>query len=438
MNDIISQLTHDNDLFEEQWSDTFNHLENTSISDDSKLVLHALVDYILAEPIDPLPCDVKYLFVTMIIEQMIDREISADLINEFIRVLNSSRTDQWNLHFLETIYQKFQIGKQLSSHPMKIYFIEKILQTLQTKTFKDDDEKWKDFLFSDSTDDQNRLNQLDMQKNFPAFCNYAIQQSSQSAIWLHIVTVLNCEIPNEELLAQMENFILENRYDDACRVLSTSIDVEDLLRTIIRLCPMVEQKDLFCSDFLVSFIEKFEDLPVEKTLACIFFDLILAILKLCVPDAPNLSFRLLKKKDFYSWNDLTDGLVDLIQTCISYDRLIDEEYFSKLNYLEEIIDFISIYSKISELVQSSILEAIVRWSDNQFHGGNHVYRMGKSLLNLINSQPITEDICLKFIEILQTRIDCHNEEINQKKRFLFCVNLQIHSTMILLLCCFIL
>jgi hypothetical protein len=75
MNDIISQLTHDNDLFEEQWSDTFNHLENTSISDDSKLVLHALVDYILAEPIDPLPCDVKYLFVTMIIEQMIDREI---------------------------------------------------------------------------------------------------------------------------------------------------------------------------------------------------------------------------------------------------------------------------------------------------------------------------------------------------------------------------
>jgi hypothetical protein len=80
--------------------------------------------------------------------------------------MNSSRTNQWNLHFLETIYQKFQIGKQLSSHPMKIYFIEKILQILQTKTFKNDDEKWKDFLFSDSTDDQNRLNQLDMQKNF--------------------------------------------------------------------------------------------------------------------------------------------------------------------------------------------------------------------------------------------------------------------------------
>jgi hypothetical protein len=228
----------------------------------------------------------------------------------------------------------------------------------------------------------------------------------------------------------MEKFILGNKYDDACRILSnldlSSIDLEGLLRTIIRMCSIVEEKELFCSNFLIYFIKNFEDLLVKTNLASNYFDLILAILKLCVPNALNLSFHLLKKRNFYSSNDL----MDLIEICISYDRLIDEKYYE----LEEIIDFISekiipIYSKISELVQPMILDAIVRWSDQQFHGGDFVYRMGRSLLNLINPETITEEICLKFISILQTRIDCHNEEINQKKRLLFWVRslVQTHS-----------
>jgi hypothetical protein len=193
---------------------------------------------------------------------------------------------------------------------------------------------------------------------------------------------------------------------------------------------MVENKDLFTSNFLLYLIKEIENLPAKENLSSIFVDLILAILKLRVLDAPDFSLRLLKKREFYSWKDLIDGLVDLIETCISYDTLIDEEDSGKLNELEGIIDFIyekiPIRSNVSKLAQPIILETIVRWSDNQYHGEEFVYRMGRSLLYLMDPEQITEDTCLKFIEILQKRIDCDDEEINRKKRLLFWVSLSIY------------
>ncbi len=172
MDEIISQLTHDNHLFEEQWSDLFSRIEQVTIPNDSKLVLNALVDYILTEPIDPSPCDVKYIFITMVIQQEISFETS-DLINAFIRILDSSRTDQWSLNFLETIYRTFRIGERLSC---QTNFIEQILHSLQKKTLifnsHEENENWQKFLteqlFSNSTDEKNILNQYN-QTHFQEF-----------------------------------------------------------------------------------------------------------------------------------------------------------------------------------------------------------------------------------------------------------------------------
>lgn len=170
MDEFILQLTHDNNRFEEQWTDTFTRIEEASISNDSKLlVLNALVDYVLTEPIDHVPSDVKYLLVTMVIQQVIKSEVSIeinDLVNIFTRVLDSSRLDLWHLHFLQTIYQEFKISEQLSSIPIKANLIEQILKSLQNQTLEFNSEevteKWERFLtesiFSNSADDKNILN----------------------------------------------------------------------------------------------------------------------------------------------------------------------------------------------------------------------------------------------------------------------------------------
>jgi hypothetical protein len=176
MNEIILQLTHDNNLFEEQWSDTFTRIEEASIPNDSKVVLNALADYVLSEPMDPAPADVKYLLISMVIKQLVKNEACIEineLVNIFTRVLDASRTDQWYLHFLQTIYRDFNIGEQLRSLPLKANLIEQILRSLQNKIFifnsKEHGEKWQTFLtkyvFSNSADNNNILNKQNIITN---------------------------------------------------------------------------------------------------------------------------------------------------------------------------------------------------------------------------------------------------------------------------------
>ncbi len=64
----------------------------------------------LTEPNDPVPSDVKYLLVTMVIQQMIKSEVSIeinDLVNIFTRVLDSSKLDLIILTNVQTIFQQF-------------------------------------------------------------------------------------------------------------------------------------------------------------------------------------------------------------------------------------------------------------------------------------------------------------------------------------------
>ncbi|CAF2897940.1 unnamed protein product [Rotaria sp. Silwood2] len=490
MDEIIKQLTHDNNLLEQQWADIFTCIGEASVPNDSKLVLNALIDYLLTEPIDSSPCYMKYLLISIVIEQLTIKAVSIEinnLIDAFTRVLDSSRVDQWYLKFLETIYESFEIGERLYSTPIKTDLIEKILQSLQNKTFifnsTEDSNKWEIFLtqtvFSNSTNDINILNKQDiiedMEVNFQQFYKHAVQQSQQSSVWLKIATTLNeysseifsnemslnmilsdtnvsienissdgitqliqsYENDNEliktdhtKLLTLFERLILVNNYDNAYQLFSTIIipnlsiiDFESLLSTMTRLCPIVENRDLFCSKILETLISPLENLQIKKNLAVIVFTLALAILKLCLCDAPELSYSLVRRKNFYPWPELIDGLADLIKACISYDVIIEDDFFSKLNRLEDIIDLIQektqVYPTISKAIHPISVEAVLRWSNTQFNGSHHVYRMGNAILNLIDLQEINEDICMKFIDAIQTRVNCDNEEINNKSIFFF-------------------
>ncbi|CAF4456073.1 unnamed protein product, partial [Adineta steineri] len=104
------------------------------------------------------------------------------------------------------------------------------------------------------------------------------------------------------------------------------------------------------------------------------------ILKLYNDKAPDLCYRLLKRKDFYPWEQLTNGLVDLTKICISYDTIVNEKVFSDLNQLEDILCIIStkaeVYPIINKSLHSIALEATLRWSNPDISWSNHVYRMG--------------------------------------------------------------
>ncbi|CAF3767959.1 unnamed protein product [Rotaria socialis] len=107
MDKVIQPLSHDNDLLDTQWSDIFMRIEQAAIPDESKLVLKAFVDYLLAEPIDASLSDVK----------------------KNVNYFDSARIDEWYLNFLITGYEDFEIDERLCSIPIKINLIERILQS---------------------------------------------------------------------------------------------------------------------------------------------------------------------------------------------------------------------------------------------------------------------------------------------------------------------
>ncbi|UJR32768.1 hypothetical protein I4U23_020228 [Adineta vaga] len=405
ISNFIQQLTHDNDLFNDQWSDTFDRIKQESVSDDVKLVLNALGEYVLAESSDQSSSELKYTFITMVIERMIriDKSIEInDLLKIFTHVLEQAKIDRWNLHFLQMIYERFQIGEQLCKIPLKTNLIEQILESFQKKIFtsisSSDEINWQRFLtqsvFSTSIDGRNILNKRNIITNmktiFQQFYQHAVQQSQSSSIWLEIAKILNESSPKiftldtqsnivlfdsnlpietissnyiahqiqsckdnieliktnfNPLIITIEQLILSNRYKDAYLLLLkliipnlSSIDLELFLRKMISLCSIVQQQELFCSEILDPFVRALADLKGMKTLALLFFDLSLAILKLHCIEAPELSCHLLRRKDFYPWKDMVNGLIDCLKTCILYDTLVREANFSSLDRLEDIME----------------------------------------------------------------------------------------------------
>ncbi|CAF0846606.1 unnamed protein product [Adineta ricciae] len=464
MDAIIQKLTHDNDLFHDQWQDTFKLIHGTPMTVNSELILNALADYVLKDSSPSIP---KYTLVTMVVRRMIDENVLIeieDLVKILVNVINRSKTDEWSLHLLQTIYVNFQIGEQLNTDPLRKDLIEQILTSLQEKTFvftsDDDKQRWENFLshilFSQSIDDHNILNKqqilTNMKTTFQQFYQRAVQQSGQCSIWMNIVRIfatclpeifppeVNLPIENispdylnhlirtykentdliktnfSQLLNIIEQLVLSDQYDYAhsftMKLITPNlsvIDLESFLRKMIALCAIVTDRDSLCTKVLDELVSELVILNTVNTFAGLYFDLALAILKLHTIKAPRLSRDLLRLNDFYSWGEMADSLAELLKRCISYDALNSKEHFNNLDCLEDIVEIIidkrQVYSSIGKVLHPIAMETILRWSNPDLRFDTHVYRLGKRILHLIDIEQINEEICIKLITALQNRVN---------------------------------
>ena len=244
------------------------------------------------------------------------------------------------------------------------------------------------------------------------------------------------------LLTLIERLITEKRMDEAHVLFTklivphlTSVDLELVLRTLIRLCSTVESKDLLLNEILLPFIYKFEDLPGNKQLASTVFDLSQAILTLRLLDAPTASLRLLNRRDFYPWKDLIDGVVNMVRTCTTYETITHEEYFSPLNDLEALIEFIGkkarVYPQIIRATHAFTCEHIIRWSSGTQTWSPFVYRMGQSMFDLIDERQINEDFCLRIVDNLFRRINSKDVGVKELGRGFFMVNTRQREVLLL-------
>jgi hypothetical protein len=219
----------------------------------------------------------------------------------------------------------------------------------------------------------------------------------------------------------------------------TSVDISPLLHTFIRICSSftnstdIEPRNLLCSKILYYLTCTLRDIKANKKVAPLFFDLILAILKLFVIDAPRCVQHMIVKSEFYPWKDLGSRINDLISICISYDKIVQKSYFSNLSDLENIVKLIDDRAKHNPVIlrstHSIALEAILRWSNKDTKYSIHVYKMCRSMLNLIDQNQINVEICSKLIDALINRLyadsDDDQQEFNQINNFLFTVSLNL-------------
>ena len=175
MDEVIRQLTHDNQLFHEQWPTNSTQLFKSALNipDEEKSsatlkVLNALFDYLQVD--NEEFHSTKTTFIQVTIDKLggkdaIDLEVLANVFCRALDVLNPYRT--LTLIYVEKIYNHFRLGERLVAVPL-VNMIEKILDSLQRQEFRHEkfetklEEKWKSFLgrnlFSAMDSDNNKLN----------------------------------------------------------------------------------------------------------------------------------------------------------------------------------------------------------------------------------------------------------------------------------------
>lgn len=154
MDIFLKELTHDNNTFQHEWKNINKRSQEVSISNnDGKIILNILADYVINEPNDRLPCQLKYTFIQNIIQRIAKENLSIsldDIIQVFLRVLDDYSDGYWHLTMIESIYVEFKLAQKLCSQPIQIHLIEQILNSLRKKSFINkittDDNRWEAFL----------------------------------------------------------------------------------------------------------------------------------------------------------------------------------------------------------------------------------------------------------------------------------------------------
>ena len=179
--EFLRELTHDDQIFEDQWSKTCDNLhklsqhfeeENVDVPKAKVKVLDALIDFILAEPIDgEKPIQTKFIFVELIVKDCSRDEIpSVDELVRLVRRIIDQKTifNRWFLHLIEQFHFKFRLCEKLRTS-QKFDLIQLYLESYLKHDFVDEEAKdndvvehWKQYfyqrIFSPLSCDSNKLN----------------------------------------------------------------------------------------------------------------------------------------------------------------------------------------------------------------------------------------------------------------------------------------
>ncbi|CAF3843939.1 unnamed protein product [Rotaria sordida] len=378
----------------------------------------------------------------------------------FQRLLSTKSIDS-----IESIFQSLQ------KHPF-----------LNDQTNKDIEEKWQQYLsrrlFSPLSMDTNVLNceeiMFAMRSTFQQFFRSIARMSHQSRIWSAVVETLTRTLPtifdsytkptdaqiylkacieppissdliylivksynrNVNLLKEnlnlvlivIEKLLLLNHLKEArqfvVQVILEHFDIfvnmETLIQMFIRVCPLVnvDYRNDFCQEILSSVTYKLGNVKCNKSLAPLYFDLVLNILNLCVIKAPKCAQSLLEKQEFYPWKELAPRFNDLVRSCIAYEQIDIKSYWSDLDSLSSILRLVVDRAKINMVIfratHEPALQVVLRWSHNTKIWSTHVYRMAEVMLDLIDQQKITADICNQFLKVLHQKI-IDNQEVDYEE-----------------------
>jgi hypothetical protein len=245
-----------------------------------------------------------------------------------------------------------------------------------------------------------------------------------------------------QILGNIERDIAMDKFLDAFHFVNqaivqhlASLDIIPLLHTLIRICSLLidtmERGSKMCSQVLYHLTYALTSAKVSKKLAPLFFDLILAELGMRAMEAPYYAQQILTKSEFYPWKELTSRIADFVRICGSYDSIIHKDYFTKLDELEKILALIHDRAKINPIIlratHEPALKAIFRWSEKNTKYSMHVYKMGHPMLELLDPEQITLDICSKFIDALGHRVnpdddDDDRENVRLRNTLLFMVS----------------
>lgn len=265
-----------------------------------------------------------------------------------------------------------------------------------------------------------------------------IIESTQSSILSDVLSSIAKSYKNNSnqikmnfphILTFIERLIMMNRIDDARNFIddtideyfNTAVDIGALVGMFIRVCPKVNPRHRaeFCNKIILSVSINLENTKCNKKLAPLLFDFSLVILDLHVVGAPKCTLYILEKKDYYPWKELVPRFGHLVRSCASYDK-ISEEDFSDLTNLEDIlrltVERAQSIPSILQVTHAEALRAILRWAApaHQTIGKkiwlSYVYRMGQTMIALIDQRQLTTDICVQLIEALSKELLINDKE----------------------------
>ena len=183
--EFLRQLTHDDDIFDKEWSITFHQIDHffeESLKNSNDIIsfkgktIDAVVDYVLAEPITTTkPIYTKQLLVEKTL-QLCAADDPFPSLGEIVRSLKRILDlpdifNEWHLICIRAFHYKFQLCERLSS-TKSTELVAAIFQSLKKHSFlndqvsKDVEDKWQELLsriiFSPLSMDSNKLNHEDL------------------------------------------------------------------------------------------------------------------------------------------------------------------------------------------------------------------------------------------------------------------------------------